>query len=58
VPSIFLFDARHTERAGRQYKLDTNVFGLPAGRTIDLNVFSSSLFTLQPVQKPRRRARS
>ena len=50
--------AAWTERAGRQYQLDTNVFGLPAGRTIDLNVFSSSLFTPQPVKKPRRRARS
>lgn len=54
----FMPYAAWTERAGRQYKLDTNVFGLPAGRTIDLNVFSSSLFAPQPVQKPRRRAGS
>jgi hypothetical protein len=33
-----------TERKGRQYKLDANAFGLPAGRTLDLNVFDLSLF--------------
>jgi hypothetical protein len=33
-----------TERKGRQYRLDANVFGLPAGRTIDLNVFDLSVF--------------
>jgi len=54
----FMPYAAWTERLGRQYKLDTNVFGLPTGRTVDLNVFSSSLFAAQPVRKPRRRARS
>jgi len=34
-----------TRRAGRQYKLDRNLFGLPAARTVDLNVFDLSLFT-------------
>ena len=33
-----------TKRAGRQYKLDTNSFGLPPSRTVDLNVFDVSLF--------------
>jgi hypothetical protein len=33
-----------TKRAGRQYKLDTNSFGLPPSRTMDLNVFDVSLF--------------
>jgi hypothetical protein len=33
------------ERAGRQYKLDTNAFGLPPSRTVDLNVFDLSLFS-------------
>jgi len=33
-----------TERAGRQYRLDANLFGLPTGRTLDLNVFDVSLF--------------
>jgi hypothetical protein len=37
--------AEWTGRAGRQYKLDANVFGLPAGRTVDLNVFHLSLFS-------------
>jgi hypothetical protein len=32
------------DRAGRQYKLDANLFGLPPGRTIDLNVFDPALF--------------
>jgi hypothetical protein len=32
------------QRIGRQYKLDANLFGLPAGRTVDLNVFDPSLF--------------
>ena len=34
------------ERAGRQYKLDTNDFGLPPTRTVDLNVFDLSLFSV------------
>jgi hypothetical protein len=34
-----------TKRAGRQYKLDTNSFGLPPSRTVDLNVFDVSLFS-------------
>jgi hypothetical protein len=34
-----------SERAGRQYKLDTNSFGLPPARTVDLNVFDLSLFS-------------
>jgi hypothetical protein len=33
-----------TRRLGRQYRLDANAFGLPAGRTLDLNVFDLSLF--------------
>jgi hypothetical protein len=33
-----------TRRIGRQYRLDANAFGLPAGRTLDLNVFDLSLF--------------
>jgi hypothetical protein len=37
--------AEWSERAGRQYKLDANLFGLPPGRTVDLNVFHSSLFS-------------
>ena len=34
------------QRAGRQYKLDTNAFGLPVSRTVDLNVFDLSLFSV------------
>jgi len=34
-----------TRRLGRQYRLDANAFGLPAGRTVDLNVFDLSLFS-------------
>jgi hypothetical protein len=34
-----------TKRVGRQYKLDTNSFGLPPSRTVDLNVFDVSLFS-------------
>lgn len=37
-----------TQRLGRQYKLDMNAFGLPSGRTLDLNVFDLSLFTARP----------
>lgn len=33
-------------RAGRQYKLDTNDFGLPPSRTVDLDVFDISLFSV------------
>jgi hypothetical protein len=33
-----------TKRAARQYKLDTNSFGLPKSRTVDLNVFDLSSF--------------
>lgn len=32
------------DRAGRQYSLDRNLFGLPAHKTVDLNVFDASLF--------------
>jgi hypothetical protein len=32
------------DRAGRQYGLDRNLFGLPAHKTVDLNVFDASLF--------------
>lgn len=35
-----------TRRAGRQYKLDTSSFGLPRSRTVDLNVFDVSLFSV------------
>jgi hypothetical protein len=34
-----------TRRLGRQYRLDANAFGLPRGRTLDLNVFDLSLFS-------------
>jgi len=40
-----------TRRAGRQYKLDTRAFGLPAGRAVDLNVFDLSLFSSTPVSR-------
>ncbi len=33
-----------TARAGRQYVLDRNLFGLPARHTVDLDVFDVSLF--------------
>jgi hypothetical protein len=33
-----------SNRAGRQYGLDRNLFGLPAHKTVDLNVFDASLF--------------
>jgi hypothetical protein len=33
------------QRSARQYHLDGNLFGLPASRTVDLNVFDSSLFS-------------
>jgi hypothetical protein len=36
-----------TRRVGRQYRLDANAFGLPAGHTLDLNVFDLSLFAPQ-----------
>src|SRR5262249_9829020 len=36
--------AHWTTRAGRQYLLDANLFGLPQSRTIDLNVFDAALF--------------
>jgi hypothetical protein len=35
-----------TSRFGRQYQLDGNLFGLPARRTVDLNVFDASLFSV------------
>lgn len=41
-----------TSRLGRQFRLDANAFGLPAGRTLDLNVFDLSLFS-QPAVKAR-----
>ncbi len=40
--------AEWTERVGRQYQLDVNSFGLPPGRTVDLNVFHVSLFSPPP----------
>lgn len=53
-----------TRRVGRQYKLDKNLFGLPAARTVDLNVFDLSLFSIgsapaeaKTPKKQRRRAR-
>jgi hypothetical protein len=42
-----------TRRLGRQYRLDTNAFGLPAGRTLDLNVFDLSLFSTRPAAVAR-----
>jgi len=36
-----------TSRVGRQYKLDQNLFGLPAGKTIDLNIFDAAIFKAQ-----------
>jgi hypothetical protein len=41
------------ERLGRQYKLDRNLFGLPAERTVDLNVFDISLFTPRTTLPPK-----
>jgi hypothetical protein len=41
----FLPYSEWMKRAGRQYKLDTNGFGLPPSRTVDLNVFDKSLFS-------------
>ena len=35
-----------TKRAGRQYRLDTSSFGLPPSRTVDLNIFDVSLFSM------------
>lgn len=37
--------AHWTSRAGRQYQLDVHLFGLPKGRTVDLNVFDFALFS-------------
>jgi hypothetical protein len=34
-----------TSRVGRQYKLDQNLFGLPTGKTVDLNVFDVAMFS-------------
>jgi hypothetical protein len=34
-----------SQRSGRQYQLDRNMFGLPPNRTVDLNVFDLSLLT-------------
>jgi hypothetical protein len=42
-----------TRRLGRQYRLDANSFGLPAGRTLDLNVFDLSLFSSEPAVRTR-----
>jgi hypothetical protein len=42
-----------TRRFGRQYRLDANAFGLPAGRTLDLNVFDLSLFSAGPAARGR-----
>jgi hypothetical protein len=50
-----------TRRLGRQYKLDKNLFGLSAGKTVDLNVFDLSLFSQQakrPVKPAARKVRS
>ncbi len=40
-----------TRRLGRQYKLDANAFGLPPGRTVDLNVFDLALFSVTPTTR-------
>jgi hypothetical protein len=42
-----------THRLGRQFRLDANAFGLPAGRTLDLNVFDLSLFSTRPAVTAR-----
>jgi len=42
-----------TSRLGRQYRLDANAFGLPAARTLDLNVFNLSLFWEGPAARAR-----
>jgi len=42
------------QRLGRQYKLDKNVFGLPPGRTVDLNVFDMSLFVPEASKQPSK----
>jgi hypothetical protein len=34
-----------TSRVGRQYSVDKNLFGLPPGRTVDLNVFDAAMFS-------------
>jgi hypothetical protein len=34
-----------TSRVGRQYMLNQNLFGLPPGRTVDLNVFDIAIFS-------------
>jgi hypothetical protein len=50
-----------TTRLGRQYKLNTNMFGLPPEKTVDLNVFDLSLFSVQPsriLRSNRRPTRS
>lgn len=40
-----------TTRVGRQYSFAKNLFGLPAGRTVDLNVFDVAIFS---PSNPRR----
>jgi hypothetical protein len=50
-----------TKRLGRQYKLDTSLFGLSPGKTVDLNIFDLSLFaqeTKKPVKPAVRKVRS
>ena len=37
-----------TSRVGRQYSVDQNLFGLPRGRTVDLNVFDVAIFSPSP----------
>ena len=45
--------AMWTSRLGRQYRLDSNAFGLPAGRTLDLNVFDLSVFSAERAARAR-----
>jgi len=42
----FLPHSAWMTRAARQYKLDTTGFGLPPSKTVDLNVFDVSLFSV------------
>jgi hypothetical protein len=41
-----------TSRVGRQYSVDQNLFGLPPGRTVDLNIFDVTMFS--PPSSARR----
>ena len=40
-----------TTRVGRQYSFNQNLFGLPAGRTVDLNIFDVAMFSSSPARR-------